>query len=272
MALILLTSASGAPGVSTTALGLALAWPSRVLLIEADPGGGSTVLAGWFQGRPPHDRGVVNLAMALAYAAPDADPSQWLPGALSDVVVAVPGTTVEVVTGIRAPAQAGALADLWPPLAATAGELECGGVDVIVDAGRLGMAHAPAALVDAADVVLLTTGTSLPALAAARGWSRELAERFGAVGRTDHLGLLVIGSGRPYPAREACRLLDLPLVAALPWDPRTAQAVHLGRASKRLARSPLASALRAATTPIIDLATRNRHRLGGRVAAAGGVG
>jgi len=40
MALIALASATGAPGVSTTALGLALNWPRPVVLVEADPNGG----------------------------------------------------------------------------------------------------------------------------------------------------------------------------------------------------------------------------------------
>jgi Mrp family chromosome partitioning ATPase len=46
MSVIVLTSASGSPGVSTTAVGLALSWPGPVLLVEADPTGGSAVLAG----------------------------------------------------------------------------------------------------------------------------------------------------------------------------------------------------------------------------------
>ena len=46
MAVVALTSASGSPGVTTTAVGLALTWPRPVLLIEADPTGGSGVLAG----------------------------------------------------------------------------------------------------------------------------------------------------------------------------------------------------------------------------------
>ena len=55
MTLTVLTSASGSPGVSTSALGMSLAWSKPVLLVEADPTGGSAILAGWFHGRPPHD-------------------------------------------------------------------------------------------------------------------------------------------------------------------------------------------------------------------------
>ena len=52
MALIVLTSAAGSPGVTTTAVGLALTWPRPVLLVEADPTGGSAVLAGYFRAAP----------------------------------------------------------------------------------------------------------------------------------------------------------------------------------------------------------------------------
>ena len=46
MAVVCLTSASGSPGVTTTAVGIAFCWPRPVLLVEADPTGGSGVLAG----------------------------------------------------------------------------------------------------------------------------------------------------------------------------------------------------------------------------------
>ena len=46
MAVIALASASGSPGVTTTALGLALLWPRPVLLVEADPTGGSGLAGG----------------------------------------------------------------------------------------------------------------------------------------------------------------------------------------------------------------------------------
>lgn len=45
MAVITVTSANGAPGVTTTALALALAWPRPCLLVEADVAGGSSILA-----------------------------------------------------------------------------------------------------------------------------------------------------------------------------------------------------------------------------------
>ena len=64
MALIVLTSASGSPGVSTTALGLALTWRRPVLLVEADPTGGSGLLAGYFRGQAAPSQSLIDLAFA----------------------------------------------------------------------------------------------------------------------------------------------------------------------------------------------------------------
>ena len=57
MAVIALTSASGSPGVTTTAVALAFLWPRPVVLVEADPTGGSAILAGYFRGTREYDVG-----------------------------------------------------------------------------------------------------------------------------------------------------------------------------------------------------------------------
>ena len=47
MAVVTLFSASGSPGVTVSALGMALAWQRHVMLVDADPTGSSAVLAGY---------------------------------------------------------------------------------------------------------------------------------------------------------------------------------------------------------------------------------
>jgi len=69
MALIVLASASGSPGVSTTALGLTLNWHRPVLLVDADPTGSSAVFAGYFRGTQEPTGGLINLALALREGA-----------------------------------------------------------------------------------------------------------------------------------------------------------------------------------------------------------
>lgn len=61
MAVYGLTSAAGSPGVTTVALGLALQWPGEVLLIDADPVGGSPILAGFYGGAVAHPGTLIEL-------------------------------------------------------------------------------------------------------------------------------------------------------------------------------------------------------------------
>src|SRR5687768_18323727 len=64
MAIVCLTSASGSPGVTTTAVGIAFSWPRPALLVEADPSGGSGVLPGFQRGTTPYDAGLIELALS----------------------------------------------------------------------------------------------------------------------------------------------------------------------------------------------------------------
>ena len=50
MPLFTVASVSGSLGVTTLSVGLALTWPRPVVLVEADPSGGSAILAGYCTG------------------------------------------------------------------------------------------------------------------------------------------------------------------------------------------------------------------------------
>ena len=52
-----------------------------------------------------------------------------------------------LIPGTRAHGQARSLTSLWEPLAAALKQLDAAGQDVIVDAGRLGLAGSPEPLV-----------------------------------------------------------------------------------------------------------------------------
>ena len=142
MAIVCLTSASGSPGVTTTAVGMAFSWPRPVLLVEADPTGGSGVLAGFLRGTTAYDAGLIEFALSPLGTA----------DALRDVVRPL-SPNVSLVAGIRSHAQATALRDLWEPLAAALRDLDDNGQDVIVDVGRLGLMGSPTPLLDAANAV-----------------------------------------------------------------------------------------------------------------------
>lgn len=214
MAITTLVSASGSPGVTTTALGLAMVWGRPVLLVEADPTGGSALLAGYWGGLESHT-GLVELLIAEQHGVlADALPRMSLP---------IPGTDASVLFGIRSHDQAAGLARFWDPLLAVLRSLR--GQDVIVDAGRLGLEAWPRPLVSYSDTTLLVTGSNLPAIAAAKGWAPTLAADFVPC---HEVKLAIVGAGRPYSAREVSRGLRLPVAASIEWDARRASVFSEG--------------------------------------------
>jgi len=150
--LVVLTSATGAPGTTTTTLAMALQWPRPCLVVEADMSGGSSILAGYHRGTVPHDRGLVDLAMAHRR------------GLLAEGLhrVSIPlgdSTTARLIPGLTGPEQVPTAQALWEPLTIALRGLEQVGVDVLVDAGRLGTVGGPSPLVREAGVALSSIGT-----------------------------------------------------------------------------------------------------------------
>lgn len=222
--LVVVASVSGAPGASTTALGMAALWPERpALLVEADPGGG-VVAARFGLAQEP---GLASLAAARhgGHSGGVAPYVQQMPLGLH--VLVGPGAAetaagaVSVLVG-----QGDAVARLAPV--------------VVADVGRL-YANSPAwGLLRFADaVVLVTSGsteyldhldTRLPALR--------------AVARPDFVGLAVCGRSAYNPTEISGRL-GVPVWAQLPAD-RWGAGVLAGRMTGRVwTRTRLAQALRA---------------------------
>jgi len=236
MALIALVGGKGSPGVTTTGLACTLSWGSRVVLAECDPAGGS-VQAGYLRAELPGGRGLLPLAIAELRSDSLAE-EFW--GQLVDLDA--PHRHRLLLPGLSDPAQAGTLAPIWTRLAAFFAQLEyhqpC--YDVIVDCGRLAVAHPPWPLLWAADAALVvvqptlaSTAAAAPAVEAVR---QQLAEHAAS---TSALGVLVVGDG-PYAAAEVARQLKAPLVAHLPDDARTAATLTHGgdvRLSRPLMRA-----------------------------------
>lgn len=262
MALIALMSASGSPGVTTSALGLALSWPRPVVLVDADPTGSRAIPAGYFKGAQlPTDQTVVDLAVSHRQGTLAED--------LPKMVMTIPESHVQLLPGPLNHYQSRALDGLWEPLSAVFKALERNGQDVIVDAGRLGLEGSPLKLVAQADQALLATRTNLPALVAASSWAPTLRETFTKAGGLDSLGVLVVGEKRPYANSEVARVLGRPVMASLAWDPATAEAYSEGAAQPRkFATSPLNKSLRAAIQGIQSNVARTRAAL--EVAGRGG--
>lgn len=265
MAIITLCSASGSPGVTTTALGLALSWTRPVILVEADPTGGSALLAGYLRGAATPPDSLIDLALAHREGTLEATVPQ--------VVMPLPGSSATLIPGARSHEQARSLVALWQPLTQVLQGLERTGQDVIVDAGRLGLMGYPEPLMLGSDLTLLLTRSDLVSLSGARSWAKSLGEDFAAVGVGSSLGVVMVGQGDPYGPREVARVLGVPVLASLAWDPQVAAVLSKGgdlpragllnRLSGRstVDDSGLWRSLQAARTAIEDTITSNRAHL-----------
>ncbi len=278
MTVLALTSAKGAPGVSVAALAMTLLWPRPALLAECDPAGGSSVLAGYLRGEVEHTRGLLPLLLALRHDT--LEQALWAQTVLLTgdprAASAEAGAGERwLLPGLSDAAQAPSTTALWGPLGSLLTGLDRTGTDVIIDAGRLGAAYAPTVLLRQADLVLLVMGTNLPAVAAVKArldLLRGDLSMTGAAGHLDgqltNLGLLLVGDGRPYTAREIAGACGVPVVAALAWDPASAEVLAAGATpGRRFDSSALVRSTRAAISASCELIRQRRDRLSPRTPA-----
>ncbi|MGA5149986.1 hypothetical protein ACPCSF_33965 [Streptomyces griseoincarnatus] len=260
MAVIALAGCSGAPGVTTSALALLLSWPlepgRRMILAECDPDGGA-VLHGLLQGTLGDRYGLRNLSVAARKGEfGEAFWRQLIDLSSEDGKAESPRDRL-LLPGITDPAQAASLSSVWKGLAT----MFCGidadhGHDVLVDLGRRGATGPSGVLAEQADLVLVVVRNTLRCLQAAQGRVGELEERVGNV------GLLVVDEG-PYPAGEVQRVLQVPVVAALPFAPKEARVLSDGADQPRhFTKSALMKAARTTSTLLVQRAAARRARLG----------
>ncbi|WP_063837096.1 hypothetical protein [Phaeacidiphilus oryzae] len=261
MTVVAIAGGPGAPGATTTALALLLAWPlgpgRRVLLAECDPDGGA-VLAGALEGRVEAVYGLRNLAVAdrrgllaetlwsqLVDLSPDGEQNRLL------------------LPGLTDPAQAPGLAYTWEPLARLFQDLHLQGCDVLVDLGRSGAHGASSVLARRADVVLTVLRSTLRGVNSARPRVSSLHAELDAQGTgADAHGLLVVGEG-PYPVAEVARRLGAPALGLLPYLPKQARVLSDGgEPDRRFVRSELMRAARSTADAVRQLTARRRARLG----------
>ncbi len=209
MPLIVLASVKSSPGVTTTALALAAAWPApQRLLLEADPAGGD--LGPWL-GLPPSP-GLVGLAAAARHGHDG--------GTIWDHAQQAAGGVHVVVAPVGAE-QASACLGTLTGTGMTSQLAREPGV-VVADCGRLDPGSPALGIAAQADLTLLVVRPQVSELS-------HVAPRIaGLLGAGLRLGLLLApAAGRvpaepAYSAQEITATLDLPVHASLPADPRAA--------------------------------------------------
>lgn len=217
MTVIVLGSVKGAPGVSTTALALASAWPASraVIVAEADPDGGVLAARRHLDPEP----GMVTLAAAVRSGS----------GALA-------GHTHVIGAGVRALVAPPAAEQVRAALSVAGERLALafaqGDDDVLVDCGRLTTTSPAIVLCQHADMTLLMMRSRLDDVMVVR--HRVAALRHAGVDPA----LLLVRDG-PYQRDEVAAAVDAPVVADIPLDRRTAQALDGQSGKAPSARSPL---------------------------------
>ncbi|SEG85834.1 hypothetical protein SAMN05216223_116147 [Actinacidiphila yanglinensis] len=257
MAVVALAGGLGAPGVTTTAMALLMAWPlapgQRVILAECDPDGGA-VLPGALQGTVSNTYGLRNLALAgrqgqLADAF-------WRQ--LVDVTDEASRDRL-VLPGVYDPAHTSSLGPVWEQLATLFAGIEQHQHDVLVDLGRRGAFGPSSVLAQRADAVLMVARNTLRGLQSAQVRLGALREQLG--GATE-VGLILVEAG-PFGRDEVQRNLSTEVVAVLPWQPEQAAVLSDGAAQpRRFESGELMRAARTATTRIRQMVATRRSRLG----------
>lgn len=243
MAVIVCTGASGAPGVTTSALGLALTWHRDVLLADCDREPSQAIQAGYLRGLDHGGRGLGGLARVHRENRP-LSPELW-----HHTVALSESSDVQrrFLPGFSLPGAVRLFDVVWPELADSFASLDARGVDVIVDAGRLGRDGLPLPLLARADAVCFFTRTSLRALAGTRLYLPLLAEQLAELPVDKLLGLVLVGPDRPYSAREISAQFGIECLADVEWNPALAAVLSDGDPEpKRFGGRSLMSQLRAA--------------------------
>ncbi|MBB3084711.1 hypothetical protein [Geodermatophilus sabuli] len=250
--LIALSSAKGAPGVTTTGLALTLSWPRGVVLAELDPAGGD-VLAGY--GRAQLTAG--GLA-DLEFVARRGQMAGQLDAHLLQLDAA---GRARLLPGLADPATARHVD--WERLATVLASMEDGAVDVVADCGRLRAEHFPHAVVRRAAAVVVVTGSTLRAVrAAAQAVAEFREEGSGLAPHPGAVAAIVIGPGEPYGEREIADALGVPVVGVLPRDPRAAAVLGDGAPAGRLfTQSALLRAARSVAVRLVEFAEAHEGRL-----------
>jgi MinD-like ATPase involved in chromosome partitioning or flagellar assembly len=236
---------------TTTAVAIAVGWPAgdEVIVLEADPGGGS--LAGWLD-TPAHP----SLATIVANAGTDATRDHRSVvetfGAMarrSDSGVRFVASTVRARAAHRAVEEAAAV--VFPALASAP-------FTVIADAGphRAGTAPSPALRV--ADVVVVAHRQASASTGAATVRIERLVETVEELAHLDAVFVLAVIGRAPFDPEEIGAFVDQSVpdtvrtTVAIAEDPLAAATIagRAGVSAKRLRRLPL---MRSACTVAVEL-------------------
>lgn len=235
MAVIVLTSAPGSPGVTTMALALSLTWPRDVLLADCDREPSQAVLAGYLRGLDAGGRGLSSVAQLHR------EGRSLQEELLRQSVPLTEGedTKRRYLPGFSHPAAVRLFDGVWHGLGEAFEMLDSQGVDVIIDAGRVGSNGLPGGLCIAADLVLLVSRSTLRSLAATKLHLPILKEQVAGLATETPLGMMIVAPTKPYSSEEIAKLFQIPVWSEIPNNSRAAEVLLEGSAEPRRFREQL---------------------------------
>lgn len=250
MALVVIASDKGSPGVTTTALTLAAVWPRRALLAELDPSGGDVALRlRGPRGAPlSPEVGLISLAVGVRRGTQ--------PHQVFEHVQRLDGG-LEVVVGLATGEQGSGLSGLWGPVGQLLDEVP--GLDVVADCGRLYAGSPATDVLQHASAVVLVTRPSIEAVAHLRARTAAVLRDLERRPAPPPVAVVVITSPRddasPKQIEQVLRQagLPVPVLGRIALDPKGAGLLS-GEWIGRLDRSLLVRSAR-------DVAARLAHRL-----------
>ena len=229
MAVVLLCGAPGSPGVTTTALGLALTWPRDVLLADCDRDPSQAVLAGYLRGVDHRGLGLGSL-LHLHREGTSLSPEIW-----RHTLALADGEEPRrrFLPGFLHPGMPRLFESVWASLGEGFAALDAVGADVLIDGGRIGPSGPPLGLLTNADAVLFITQTSLRSLASSRIHLTTLTEQLSSLPVSRPWGMALIGPNRPYASSEIARQFEAEIWTEVPWEPKRAAVLSDGTTEPR---------------------------------------
>lgn len=235
--IIAVGSDKGAPGATTLATVLAVAWPGDRVLCELDPRGADLPFRLMHANgqHMPAQPSIATLAVAAR------------PGAATPQLQQFAQPTVIGVPVIRGEVSTRASAKVAPHLPAIAHLATSWQGAAIADVGSLQPGNPALVVAKAASVVLLVMRASTEGLGHLRARVEELAEHVGDPRRErTSVGVVLVADGREAAAavHRTRALLEsigspAPVVGVFRHDPASAAALWAGPLSKKLIKSPL---------------------------------
>lgn len=259
MSTVALAAFGTSPGLTTSAIALALQWPRPVLLVEADVLKPTSVVTGFMQGSIGADSGLMGIVQSsLRKVVTPQDIWDFAIPLSATPAQATADTSRWLLAGLPNPAAAKAMRSFWPELLDALARMGADGYDALFDLGRAEQLHGRGELLTGTDHLLVAVRSDLTSIAALKAHLPELQAARQDGGASGEMSLIVMDDlAHRVPGREISKFLGLDIVGRIPHAPQAAAKYSSGATvSKRQTRTYDSSHRAIAATVASALAKR----------------